>query len=532
MTIKPLRLEPPVAPAKRGEFLEPKERISVLIVDDQPANLFALENLLGGENYDIVRAASGAQALRCMLEREFALVLLDVLMPGMDGFETAELIRKRRQSRTTPIIFITASSSNDDHAGRGYSLGAVDYIYKPIVTEILKAKVSVFAELYRKTLRLKLNEEALRLELDERKKADAARRESEEKYRKLFSHASDAIVVLDEKGQAVLDANKAALDLYGYGEDEFRTLGIKDLDAQAESGGCPDAETTPRRPLVRFQKKADGTVFPAEVNCAKVTLKGRKLTMLLTRDVTERQKAAEAKLLKEREAMQRQLVSTVSHELRTPIAAIKASAETLMMGEAGNAKTRPRFLKIIANQADRLGGLVEDLLLVAELESGKLKPVASVVVLDEVLDEVVPALRMLAKKRSIKISTRLEPNLTLCADRSHVTGIFQNLLDNAIKYNRKNGEIEITAERDGDGGVLVSVRDTGIGIPAADLPLVFQQFHRSASVRELCIKGTGLGLYIIKSMVGSNGGRIWAEKAPEEGTVFRFVLPAGGRRAA
>ncbi|UPT74753.1 MAG: ATP-binding protein [Elusimicrobiota bacterium] len=483
--------------------------------------------MLGKEQYEIVRASSGPEALRRILEQEFALVLLDVLMPGMDGFETAELIRKRRQSRHTPIIFITATSSNENHVGQGYSLGAVDYIYKPIIPEILKAKVQVFAELYRKTLRLARSEEALRLELREREKADAARVESEEKYRKLFSRASDAIIVYDEDGATVLDANKAALDLYGYARSEFLALTASDLESGKSRGRKTGADASEggARSFTGFHKTKNGRVFPVETTCASVAIKGRKLIMALTRDVTERQKAAEAELMQEREAMQRQLVATVSHELRTPIAAIRAANETLTMGEVDNPKIRGRFLKIIENQAARLGGLVEDLLLVAELESGKCKPVPSEIDLKEFCAELVPGIAVLAKKKSVTIKCDVPAGLVATVDRSHLTGIFQNLLDNAIKYNKKNGSVFVSARR-AAGAIEISVRDTGIGIPADDLPLIFQQFRRAPSVRELQIKGTGLGLYIIKTMVDSNGGRIWAESAPDDdGTVFRFTLP-------
>jgi PAS domain S-box-containing protein len=518
--MKPLQMPAGVetaAPHEAGG--RAKEKISILLVDDQQNNLFALESLLGGDGYNLVRAASGAEALRCVLEQDFALILLDVLMPGMDGFETAELIRKRRQSLHTPIIFITATNTDENHAGQGYSLGAVDYIYKPIVPEILKAKVHVFAELYRKTRSLARSEEALRSELE-------ARRESEEKYRKLFSRASDAIVVFDAESDTVLDVNKAALELYGYPEADFLRLTTKDLEAEPAVGDGARGDQSGKPTSTRFHKKADGRVFPAEITCAGVSLKGRKLIMVLTRDITERQKAAEAELLRERETMQRQLVATVSHELRTPIAAIKASAETLALGEMENVRTRTRFLKIIENQANRLGGLVEDLLLVAELESGKCKPVTSAIPLGAFLKEFLPAITVLAKKKTISISSRIDSKLIVRVDRSHLTGIFQNLLDNAIKYNKKNGSIEITARRNADGEAEVSVRDTGIGIPPADLPLIFQQFHRAPSVRELCIKGTGLGLYIIKTMVDSNDGRIWAESADDEGTIFSFTLPS------
>src|SRR5690606_11900142 len=123
----------------------------ILVVDDNPANLLAIEAALGGLGLNLVSAQSGADALRHLLERDFALILLDVEMPGLNGFETARLIRGRLRTRHVPIIFITAYSRDDREILEGYALGAVDFLFKPIVPEILRAKASVFVELLRRT---------------------------------------------------------------------------------------------------------------------------------------------------------------------------------------------------------------------------------------------------------------------------------------------------------------------------------------------------------------------------------------------
>ncbi|MDD5304951.1 MAG: ATP-binding protein, partial [Elusimicrobia bacterium] len=248
--------------------------------------------------------------------------------------------------------------------------------------------------------------------------------------------------------------------------------------------------------------------------------------MVLTRDVTERRRAAEAALLHERETLQRQFLSIFSRELRTPIATIKASAETLLLGEVADAKFRARFLTLIDNQANRLTGLVDDLLAVADLESGKFKPAASAIELAGFLEEFLPDIAALAKKKTVTIAAQIEPGLVLQADRFHLASVFQDLLDNAIKYNKKNGKVTITARRNADGDAEVSVQDTGIGIPEEDLPLIFQRFHRAANARERYLEGAGLGLYIVKAMLDGYGGRIWAENAKNEGAVFRFILPS------
>src|SRR5262249_34001602 len=132
-------------PRPGGGDLPPVRTVKILLVDDQPNNLLALEAVLDHPEYNLVKAHSGEEALRRLLRDDFALILLDVLMPGMDGFETAELIRHRERIRYTPIIFVTAIGRSEAHVARGYSCGAVDYLFKPLVPEVLRSKVAVFS---------------------------------------------------------------------------------------------------------------------------------------------------------------------------------------------------------------------------------------------------------------------------------------------------------------------------------------------------------------------------------------------------
>ncbi|MGH9310560.1 MAG: response regulator, partial [Vicinamibacterales bacterium] len=150
------------------------QQVDILLVDDHEENLLALEGILVDPSYNLVRATSGRDALRQVLRREFALILLDVAMPDLDGYQTAELIRGRERSRQTPIIFLTANYRNDSHVFRGYSVGAVDYLFKPFTPEILRSKVAVFVELYQKRDALKRQAQALmqaREDLEERVRA-------------------------------------------------------------------------------------------------------------------------------------------------------------------------------------------------------------------------------------------------------------------------------------------------------------------------------------------------------------------------
>jgi len=136
--------------------------IKILLVDDRPENLLALESILGSLGHELVTASSGEQALRAVLREEFAVILLDVRMPGMDGFEVASHIRLRERSRDTPIIFLTAAGDGPHQTLRGYAAGAADYLTKPFDPWVLRAKVGVFAELHRKNRQLKEQAEMLR----------------------------------------------------------------------------------------------------------------------------------------------------------------------------------------------------------------------------------------------------------------------------------------------------------------------------------------------------------------------------------
>ncbi len=138
------------------------EKANILLVDDRDENLVALEAILSSLDQNMIRARSGEEALRALLTNEFAVILLDIVMPGMDGFEIARAIKRRRKTREVPIIFLTAVDAGPDYAFRGYAAGAVDYISKPFDPWVLRTKVSIFVELHRKNQQLREQSELLR----------------------------------------------------------------------------------------------------------------------------------------------------------------------------------------------------------------------------------------------------------------------------------------------------------------------------------------------------------------------------------
>jgi PAS domain S-box-containing protein len=222
--------------------MQDKQKVNILIVDDRAENLLALEAILGDLDENLVMVRSGMEALKCILHQEFALILLDVKMPVMDGFETAVLIRERERSRHTPIIFLTAVSTSETHMFKGYSIGAVDYILKPFVPEILKSKVHVFVDLYRKTEEVKRQAKLLRQtnkELDQiNKEILILYKEIETKNAELqierdfisavLETAGSLVVILDREGR-IVRFNRACEQITGYTIDEVRGKALWDL---------------------------------------------------------------------------------------------------------------------------------------------------------------------------------------------------------------------------------------------------------------------------------------------------------------
>src|SRR5216684_8711499 len=194
--------DPSVAPPKEQPA---PERVKILLVDDTPENLVSLEAALEGLGQDLVLANSGMEALRFLLEDDFAAILLDVKMPELDGFQTAELIRSRKRSRHTPILFLTAYKS-DEHLFRGYDMGAVDYLFKPIVPEILRSKVAVFVELSRNAALLRQQAEVLG--------------KAEQKFRFLLEAAPDAMLISSGEGDIAL-VNSQTEAMFGFRREEL-----------------------------------------------------------------------------------------------------------------------------------------------------------------------------------------------------------------------------------------------------------------------------------------------------------------------
>jgi PAS domain S-box-containing protein len=529
--------------------LEGPKKVKILLVDDTPENLVSLEAALYTLGEELVFANSGKEALRHCLESEFAAILLDVKMPDMDGFETAELIRSRPNSRHTPILFLTGYKS-EEHLFRGYDLGAVDFLFKPIVPDVLRSKVAVFVELSRKADLLRQQAVALTAQASVLQKA-------EQRFRSLLEAAPDSMVICREDGQIVL-VNSRTESLFGYSRSDLLGQSIRLL----VPGWEYELHTAPDEDLARVPMKvmgverelramrADGSAFPVEISLSPLdTDEGLWITSAI-RDITERKRAEqeraqaeekvrqlnihleqlnahlEERVLKRTEELLRsndelaQFAYVASHDLQEPLRTVSIYTELLakryshvLQGEAQD------FIQYITGNAKRMEALIRDLLEFSRVDA-RGTDYFTTVPCDASLDEAVLNLKPMIQESQAVIER--EPMPTVHADAVQLTRLFQNLLVNSIKYRRAEApRIQVSAvEQERDW--LFSVRDNGIGIEPQYAEKVFGIFKR---LHGRDTPGTGIGLAVCKKIVSAHGGRIWVESELGRGATFFFTLP-------
>ena len=469
---------------------------NVLVVDDLPEKLLVYQSILEGLGQTLVTARSGEEALREVLRREFAVILLDVQMPGINGLETASLIRRRRRSAHTPIIFLTAFA-DEVRAAEGYAQGAVDYIATPVVPEILRAKVQVFVDLYRMTQQVKKQAEeriTLAEERTRRAAAEEATRRSNflaEVSRALADSLDPETVAQALARQAVpFLADLAGVTLPGLPGQPWRTelawvrppspdvhaAWLSGADAphdklreavdRALAGGQPehldgldisypdgpDAEEPRIRSAAVFPLAARGRVLGAlTLALGPSNERHGPEDLALAADLAARAAIAldNARLYKDVETADRQkneFLSMLAHELRNPLAPIRNAVEVLRL----RAPEQPQIhwsTDIIDRQVTHLVRLVDDLLDVSRITRGKIRLVIQPLDLRDVLANAVEASRPLIEQFKHRLEVEIPSHpIRLSGDPARLTQVFTNLLNNAAKYTVEGGDIRLSAE--------------------------------------------------------------------------------------
>jgi len=495
---------------------------SILLVDDNPSNLLALEAILEPLGQRLIRAASGQEALRHLLREDFAVILLDVQMPDINGFETARLIRQRQRSRYTPIIFLTAHSREEADLVHGYEHGAADYVVKPFNPDVLRWKVEVFVALFLQQQRLQRQEAAL-WELERRMLA----RQSELRFRSLVDALPLFVWAMLPDG-AITYTNRCWLEYAGLTPEQGRSWDT--IDANLHPDDLPRARAawshsyeTGQASVVeyRIRRNRDGA-YRWFLSRMLPELEGGVLTgwIVTATDIDDSRRAIEA--LRAASEAKDIFLTMAAHELRTPLQAARSFVYLARM-KGGNGMNGgvERALQGLARSVDRMAKLVENLLDMSKLQRGELHLDPGTVELRELLSEVAEHVQPFEGGR--RIDVQIPEGLVLVADRERLAQVFTNLLSNALRYSPDGGAITVEARQEGELFHLL-VRDRGLGIPPDKLRLVFERFGRAHGTS---YGGMGLGLTIARGIVERHGGRIWAESTGRagEGSTFHVVLP-------
>jgi len=525
--------------------MKEREKLNILLVDDKPENLVSLEALLENPDHNIIKTTSGNEALRLMLEYDFALVLLDVQMPEMDGFEIAELMRGSEKTKCIPIIFVTAISKEQKHVFKGYESGAVDYLFKPLDPDILKSKVNVFIELHRQ------------------KKLLA---QSKEYTDNIIKSMVDALIVVDPDG-TIREVNQTTLDLPGYSEDELigKSVGMLfrgDTQLNERIFDVLGAKETVKDCDMALQKK-NGETIPVSLSCSIMfncehrfapqdcpdyqKKKGHcedKVTgvVIIARDMRENRlvkeleranrelKDATAQLIQsEKLSALGELTAGVAHELKQPLNGIKIISQSILKDiERGQFEEENlgEDLQDVVNQVNKMADIIDHMRIFTRSSEGT---VHEAIDINSIVEGAFKLLGQQLKNHNIEVVEDLGSDLPkVVGDPNRLEQVFLNLVSNARnaitgggKEKMRIGIRTYAANTNGDYSVVMEVSDNGDGVPEQAREKIFQPFF-TTSARG---KGTGLGLSVSSQIIEEHRGRIELDSTMGEGTTFRVILP-------
>ncbi len=514
----------------------------ILVVDDDPRNLIAVEEVLRSPGIEIVTADCGEAALRHVLREDFAVILLDVQMPRIDGYEVAGLIRSRPRSSRVPILFLTAFNKDDLHVFRGYSAGAVDYVFKPIEPLILKSKVDVFVDLYRKTEEIRRQGEEERRLLMENLRVRSEKLKTEQALRRREEHQSIVLQSLpialytasvEEDHRQLHFTNESIERITGFGPEAF----LERSDFWSSRLNPEDRE----RVLAQLRKLPEEGVVALEYRwrCADGTERHFLDQTVLMRDdegkpreffgmwfdISER-KQMEQNLLhaSKLEAVGR-LTGGIAHDFNNMLSVVIGNLDLLQKSIEGNKKAERR-VRMAMESAQRCADLTYRLLTFSRRQPLQLSTIDVNVLMPGLLD-------LMRRTLGERINARLRSEKSIWpiqVDRAQLEAALLNLAVNARDAMPEGGDLTISVENrvieEGKAAtpgeyVMITVSDTGTGMPPEVLQRVFEPFFTTKESG----KGTGLGLSMVYGFVQQSHGHIEVDSLPNKGTTIRIFLP-------
>lgn len=508
--------------------------IKVLIVDDSPSDRSIFRRYLVQNNeqqFSFVEAESVGQAFEILSREMPHCILLDYDLPDGTGNDLIQKLNEDHGKHNIPIVMLSGSGSIEI-AVETMRLGAHDYLVKSRATadELVRAignaidKVKLYREKEIVTQKIQA---------------------SEERYRLLFDNTPLPAIVFDRKTLAILAVNDFAVKHYGYAREEFLRMTLNELDAfEGASEEIVVSEFCDDRGLIRNiparHTKKDGTIIDVEVNCHDITFQDRDARFVIVQDITDRrlaEKEREENLIREQALREQaesanrskdEFLAVISHELRSPLNAMSGWSKMLKRGMLDDDKT-VQAIEVIDRNINLQNHLIEDLLDVSRIITGKLKIEPAEINYCRIVSEAVETARPLAAEKGIKLT--LTAKAEICegfGDPNRLYQIVGNLLTNAVKFTPDGGAIDVVLQTLGKN-IELSVSDTGIGIEADLIPHIFERFRQADGSTRRKYGGLGLGLAIVKSLVEMHGGNVTAESEGENrGATFTVKMPLSG----
>lgn len=489
----------------------------ILIVDDKRENILSLKKILELHDFKVDTALSGEEALKKILKNNYFLIILDVQMPGMDGFEVAEAISGTSKTRDIPIIFLSAVNTEKRFITKGYASGAIDYITKPFDPDILILKVKTFYTLNQQTQALNKIQQSLREEINIRTKTQLELKEKNSELQSILETIPQ--IAFTAKPDGAIEFVNAHWYEYATSATEFPM--VKEEEESIADKWKKAVAAGENLELELCISKPDSNVYRWHLlRAIPVKENGIIVKWVGTFTDIEEQKRALSK--------KDEFISMASHELKTPLTSIKAYIHLLhaaLQNDSNNSESK-LFVERTQKQVDKLYNLITDLLDISRIESGKLKfnkkwfnfkvLLTNTV---EIINQTYPA---------YKVHLAGDSDVEVFGDDIRLEQVLINYLNNAIKYSPDCKDVYITTTIT-NGKLQVAVKDFGIGIPQENQKRLFDKFYRAEDTSNR-FQGLGIGLYICSEIINRHNGTFDVKSEPGKGSTFYFTIPINNKR--
>ena len=485
------------------------EPIRVLLVDDKRENLLALQAALGSSEYIFDTALSGEEALKRVLTAEYGLILLDVQMPGIDGFETAQLIRKREKSRDIPILFLTAISKTAEHIARGYAVGAIDYVFKPIHLATLQAKVKVLADMHRQKLRLNRQNELLEKMVNERTAelvmANQEIRRSQQQMISILDSITDSFFTVDKEWRFTY-VNKEAQCRFKRNSEELLGQSVCELWGQEEVVMTELERAMNEQIVVRFE-----AAIPAmQAYCAISAYPTAEGMSVYFQDVTEKKSLEREMFRLERLHLVGEMAAGIAHEIRNPMTTVRGFLQFFRRKFSGCEEQ----IDLMVAELDRANSIITEFLALAKNKVSHLSECD----ISQAIASLFPLIQAEAFVSGKNVQLSLEDALLIQANQGEIRQLILNFAKNGLEAMKPGGLLSVSAYRE-QAAVVLAISDQGSGIPQEIIDKVGTPFFTTKE------NGTGLGLAVCYSIAARHKAVIHIE-TNKPGTTFFVTFPA------